>query len=108
MIGQRTGAPLKTFPERVGADATAKYVGFECADGHYEGMDMPTARHPQTVKAFYLAGAILPRQYGYPFRIRVPTKPGFKNPKFATTTYVANIRPRGFWTDRGHHWFSGL
>jgi DMSO/TMAO reductase YedYZ molybdopterin-dependent catalytic subunit len=108
MIGKWTGAPLKTFLERVGADTTAKYVGFECADGYYESMDMPTALHPQTIMAFYLSDEILPRKYGYPFKIRVPTKLGFKNPKFVTTIYVTNIRPRGFWTDRGYNWFSGI
>jgi len=108
MIGKWTGAPLKTFLERVGADTTAKYVGFECADGYYESMDMPTALHPQTIMAFYLSDEILPRKYGYPFKIRVPTKLGFKNPKFVTTIYVTNVRPRGFWTDRGYNWFSGI
>jgi len=108
MIGKWSGTPLKTFLERVGADTTAKYVGFECADGYYEGMDMPTALHPQTIMAFRLSDEVLPRKYGYPFKIRVPTKLGFKNPKFVTTIYVTNIRPRGFWTDRGYNWFSGI
>ncbi len=48
------------------------------------------------------------RRYGYPFKIRVPTKLGFKNPKFVTTLYVTNQQPRGFWTDRGYNWFSGI
>ena len=108
MIGKWTGTPLKTFLERIGADLTAKYVGFECADGYYEGIDMPTALHPQTIMAFKLSDEILPAQYGYPFKIRIPTKLGFKNPKFVTTIYVTNSRPRGFWTDRGYNWFSGI
>jgi DMSO/TMAO reductase YedYZ molybdopterin-dependent catalytic subunit len=108
MIGKWSGTPLKTFLEHIGADTTAKYVGFECADGYYEGMDMPTALHPQTIMAFRLSDEILPRKYGYPFKIRVPTKLGFKGPKFVTTIYVTNQRPHGFWTDRGYNWFSGL
>ena len=108
MIGKWTGTPLRTFLERIGADLTAKYVGFECADGYYEGIDMPTALHPQTIMAFKLSDEILPTQYGYPFKIRIPTKLGFKNPKFVTTIYVTNSRPRGFWTDRGYNWFSGI
>jgi DMSO/TMAO reductase YedYZ molybdopterin-dependent catalytic subunit len=108
MIGKWTGAPLKTFLERIGADLTKAYVGFECADGYYEGIDMPTALHPQTIMAFQLSDEILPARYGYPFKIRIPTKLGFKNPKFVTTIYVTNSRPRGFWTDRGYNWFSGL
>jgi DMSO/TMAO reductase YedYZ molybdopterin-dependent catalytic subunit len=108
MIGKWTGTPLRTFFERIGADTTARYVGFECADGYYESMDMATALHPQTIMAFKLSDEILPRKYGYPFKIRVPTKLGFKNPKFVTTMFVTNLRPRGFWTDRGYNWFSGV
>jgi DMSO/TMAO reductase YedYZ molybdopterin-dependent catalytic subunit len=108
MIGKWTGTPLRTFFERIGADTTARYVGFECADGYYESMDMATALHPQTMMAFKLSDEILPRKYGYPFKIRVPTKLGFKNPKFVTTMFVTNLRPHGFWTDRGYNWFSGI
>ena len=108
MIGKWTGTPLRIFFERIGADTTARYVGFECADGYYESMDMATALHPQTIMAFKLSDEILPRQYGYPFKIRVPTKLGFKNPKFVTTMYVSNLRPAGFWPDRGYNWFSGI
>lgn len=108
MIGKWSGTPLRTFLERIGADTTARYVGFECADGYYEGIDMPTALHPQTLMAFRLSDEILPTQYGYPFKIRIPTKLGFKNPKFVTTIYVTDQRPRGFWTDRGYNWFSGI
>jgi DMSO/TMAO reductase YedYZ molybdopterin-dependent catalytic subunit len=108
MIGKWTGTPLRTFFERIGADTTARYVGFECADGYYESMDMATALHPQTIMAFKLSDEILPRKCGYPFKIRVPTKLGFKNPKFVTTMFVTNLRPRGFWTDRGYNWFSGI
>ncbi len=107
MIGKWTGTPFRTFLERVGADTTARYVGFECADGYYEGIDMPTALHPQTLMAFKLSDDILPYEHGFPFKLRIPTKLGFKNPKFITTIYVTDQRPRGFWTDRGYNWFSG-
>jgi DMSO/TMAO reductase YedYZ molybdopterin-dependent catalytic subunit len=108
MIGKWTGTPLRTFLERIGADMTARYVGFECADGYYEGIDMPTALHPQTLMAFRLADEILPREHGFPFKLRIPTKLGFKNPKFITTIYVTDKQPRGYWTDRGYNWFSGI
>jgi DMSO/TMAO reductase YedYZ molybdopterin-dependent catalytic subunit len=69
---------------------------------------MPTALHPQTLMAFKLSDDILPAPYGYPFKVRIPTKLGFKNPKFVTTIYVTNQQPKGFWTDRGYNWFSGI
>jgi DMSO/TMAO reductase YedYZ molybdopterin-dependent catalytic subunit len=108
MIGQWTGTPLSVFLQRVGADLTAKYVGFVCADGYYESIDMGTALHPQTIMAFQLSGETLPAEYGFPFKIRIPTKLGFKQPKYVTALYVTNRNPGGFWVDRGYNWFSGI
>jgi DMSO/TMAO reductase YedYZ molybdopterin-dependent catalytic subunit len=108
MIGKWTGTPMRTFLESIGADTTSRFVGFECADGYYEGIDMATALHPQTLMTFQLSDQNLPTRFGYPLKIRIPTKLGFKNPKFVTTLYVTNQQPRGFWTDRGYNWFSGL
>ena len=108
MIGKWTGTPLGVVLNRIGADTTAKYVGFACADGYYEGIDMATALHPQTLMAFKLSDETLPTRHGYPFKLLIPTKLGFKNPKFITTMYVTNQQPKGFWTDRGYNWFSGI
>jgi DMSO/TMAO reductase YedYZ molybdopterin-dependent catalytic subunit len=107
MIGKWRGAPLGTFLKRVGADLTAKYVGYYCADGYYDSIDMPTALHPQTIMAFGFADETIPAEYGFPFKLRVPTKLGFKNPKWVTTLYVTNRPTGGFWPDRGYNWFSG-
>jgi DMSO/TMAO reductase YedYZ molybdopterin-dependent catalytic subunit len=107
MIGKWSGPRLGDFLQRVGADLTAKYVGFQCADGYYGGIDMPTALHPQTIMAVKFADEVLPAKYGYPFKVRIPTKLGFKNPKWVTTIYVTNRYPGGFWADRGYNWFSG-
>jgi DMSO/TMAO reductase YedYZ molybdopterin-dependent catalytic subunit len=107
-VGQWSGVPLGDFLRHVGADTNAKYVGFQCADGYYEGIDMPTALHPQTIMALTAGDQILPEKFGFPLKIRIPTKLGFKNPKWVTAMYVTNTQPRGFWTDRGYNWFSGI
>ena len=51
-IGKWTGAPLREFLRRVGADRRAKYVWFRCAEGYSTSIDMPTALHPQTQMTF--------------------------------------------------------
>jgi len=107
-IGQWSGVPLGDFLRHIGADTHAKYVGFQCADGYYEGIDMPTALHPQTIMAVTAGTDILPAKFGFPLKIRIPTKLGFKNPKWVTAMYVTNREPAGFWTDRGYNWFSGV
>jgi len=106
-IGQWSGVPFKTFLQRVGADTTARYVGFKCADKYYSSMDMATALHPQTILALDYGGEALPAQYGYPLRLRVPTKLGFKNPKHIGAIFVTNTYPGGYWEDQGYNWFSG-
>jgi len=107
-IGQWSGVPLKVFLERVGADLTAKYVGFKCADRYYGSLDMPSALHPQTVLALDFAGKELSPEYGFPLRVRVPTKLGFKSPKYIASVFVTNDYPGGYWEDQGYNWFSGI
>ncbi|WP_019365715.1 MULTISPECIES: molybdopterin-dependent oxidoreductase [unclassified Pseudomonas] len=107
-IGQWSGVPLKTFLEHIGADTTAKYVAFKCADRYYSSIDMATALHPQTLLALDFGKSPLPPDYGYPLRLRVPTKLGFKNPKHIGELFVTNQYPGGYWEDQGYNWFSGI
>jgi DMSO/TMAO reductase YedYZ molybdopterin-dependent catalytic subunit len=107
-IGKWTGAPLHAFLRRIGADTNAKYVHFTCAEGYSVSIDMPTALHPQTQMTFKFDGQILPAKYGFPMRIRIPTKLGFKNPKHVIGLTVLNTYTGGYWEDQGYNWFSGL
>ena len=107
-IGSWTGARLSDFLKRVGADTRAKYVWFQCAEGYSTTIDMPTALHAQTQMTFRFADEILPRSYGFPMKIRMPTKLGFKNPKHVIAMHVTNKDLGGYWEDRGYNWFSGL
>ncbi len=106
-IGKWSGVRFSEFLKRIGADTTAKYIGFQCADDYYGSIDMATALHPQTILAFDYDGQRLPPKYGYPMKLRVPTKLGFKNPKLITAIFVTNEYPGGYWEDQGYNWFSG-
>jgi DMSO/TMAO reductase YedYZ molybdopterin-dependent catalytic subunit len=106
-IGKWSGVRFSDFLARVGADTTAKYVGFQCADDYYGSIDMATALHPQTQLSFKFADDLLPPKYGYPMKLRIPTKLGFKNPKHIAAIFVTNEYPGGYWEDKGYNWFSG-
>ena len=106
-IGKWSGVRFSEFLQRVGADLTAKYVGFNCGDDYYSSIDMATALHPQTILAFRFADQILPPKFGFPMKLRIPTKLGFKNPKHITEIFVVNDNPGGYWEDKGYNWFSG-
>jgi DMSO/TMAO reductase YedYZ molybdopterin-dependent catalytic subunit len=107
-IGKWSGVPLKAFLERIGADMTAKYVGFKAPDGYSSSIDMATALHPQTILATQYDGAPLPLEYGFPVRLKTPLKLGFKQPKWITAMEVTNTKPGGYWEDGGYNWFSGV
>lgn len=106
-IGKWGGVPFAELLRRVGADLTAKYVDFRCADDYHTSIDMATALHPQTVLALDWDGAPLPPKYGYPVKLRMPTKLGYKNPKHIHTVVVTNTYPGGYWEDQGYNWFGG-
>lgn len=106
-IGKWGGVPFSDFLKRVGADLSAKYVGFKCADDYYTSIDMPTALHPQTILALTYDGQTLPPEYGFPMKLRMPTKLGYKNPKHIQAIFVTNTYPGGYWEDQGYNWFGG-
>ena len=80
--------------QRVGADLTAKYVYFICADDYTESIDMPTALHPQTILATKYAGDTLADPFGFPLRLRTSTKLGYKNAKWIKAIEVTTIFAR--------------
>ncbi len=106
-IGKWGGVPFSHFLKRIGADLSAKYVGFKCFDDYYTSIDMATALHPQTLMALTYDDEELPPKYGYPMKLRMPTKLGYKNPKHIQAMFVTNTYPGGYWEDQGYNWFGG-
>lgn len=106
-IGKWGGVTFSTFLKHIGADLTAQYVGFRCEDDYYTSIDMATALHAQTLLAFSWDGKTLPPEYGYPMKLRMPTKLGYKNPKHISAIFVTNTNPGGYWEDQGYSWFGG-
>jgi DMSO/TMAO reductase YedYZ molybdopterin-dependent catalytic subunit len=106
-IGKWGGVRFSDFLARVGADTSAKFVGFKCFDDYHTSIDMATALHPQTLLALTYDGAPLPPKYGFPLKLRMPTKLGYKNPKHIQALFVTNAFPGGYWEDQGYNWFGG-
>lgn len=107
-IGSWQGARLSDFLARIGADTKAKYVWFKCAEGYTNTIDMASALHPQTQMSFKYDHKLLPRAYGFPMKIRIPTKLGYKNPKYVVAMEVTNTDRGGYWENQGYNWFGGL
>ncbi len=106
-IGSWSGVPLSLFLQRIGADLRAKYVEVKCFDDYFTSIDMETALHPQTILALDYADETLPPEYGAPLKIRMPTKLGYKNPKYVSSIGITNTYPGGYWENQGYDWFGG-
>jgi DMSO/TMAO reductase YedYZ molybdopterin-dependent catalytic subunit len=106
-IGKWGGVRFGDFLRRVGADLSAQYVGFKCADDYFTSIDMATALHAQTLLTLTYDGQPLPPRYGFPMKLRMPTKLGYKNPKHIQAIFVTNMYPGGYWEDQGYNWFGG-
>ena len=106
-IGKWGGVKFSDFLKRIGADTNASFVGFRCHDDYYTSIDMPTAMHAQTLLTLTYADEVLPPKYGYPIKLRIPTKLGYKNPKYIQEIFITNVNPGGYWEDQGYNWFGG-
>jgi DMSO/TMAO reductase YedYZ molybdopterin-dependent catalytic subunit len=107
-IGQWSGPNLRSFLQRIGADLSAKYIYFHCADDYTESIDMATALHPQTILATRYANETIADPFGYPLRLRTATKLGYKNAKWVKAIEVTNTFTETFWSEQGFNWFAGI
>ena len=77
-------------------------------DPYFMSLDLPTARHRQTLLATHVNGQPLTLDHGAPLRLLVPVKLGLKNVKAITSiTYVAE-EPRDYWAERGYSRYDGI
>jgi DMSO/TMAO reductase YedYZ molybdopterin-dependent catalytic subunit len=77
-------------------------------DPYYVSLDLPTARHPQTLLATHLNGKPLTVDHGAPLRLLAPVKLGLKNLKAITRiTYTAD-EPADYWAKRGYSRYDGI
>ena len=104
-----TGTPLRTIAELAGVHPDARYVRFDSFDAdYYNGWDMKSAMHPETILAYGFNDHFLTPEHGAPLRLYAPHKLGYKLTKYLTRIAFTAERPGGYWEDRGYPWFAGV
>jgi DMSO/TMAO reductase YedYZ molybdopterin-dependent catalytic subunit len=78
------------------------------SDPYYVSIDLPTARHPQTLLATHFSGGPLPLEHGAPLRLVAPMKLGLKNIKAITSIEYSVEEPADYWNERGYSKYDGL
>ncbi|HTO87510.1 MAG TPA: molybdopterin-dependent oxidoreductase [Thermoanaerobaculia bacterium] len=111
--GLRFSDLLSAYPPAAGARwaKLESAVGLDAGgnpDPYYVSIDLPTARHPQTLLATHLSGRPLTVAHGAPLRLLAPMKLGLKNIKAITSIVYSTEEPADYWNERGYSKYDGL
>jgi DMSO/TMAO reductase YedYZ molybdopterin-dependent catalytic subunit len=108
-IGTWTGVPVATVVGLAEPKAEAAYLRFDSFDARYfNGWDLKSAMHPQTILAYAFNDRPLGPARGAPLRLYSPAKLGYKLTKYLTAMTFTTERPGGYWEDMGYPWFGGI
>ena len=77
-------------------------------DPYFMSLDLPTARHPQTLLVTHFNGQPLTVDHGAPLRLLVPVKLGLKNVKAVTRLSFVAEEPKDYWAERGYSRYDGI
>jgi DMSO/TMAO reductase YedYZ molybdopterin-dependent catalytic subunit len=104
-----TGVPLSVIVNMVQPTADARYLRFDSFDSRYfNGWDLTSAMHPQTILAYAYNERPLTAEHGAPLRLYSPIKLGYKLTKYLTAMSFTRERPGGYWEDQGYPWLGGI
>jgi DMSO/TMAO reductase YedYZ molybdopterin-dependent catalytic subunit len=81
---------------------TARFVTFECADGYMTSLSLPELSGDDVLLAHRLEGKPLEEGYGFPLRLVVPNKYGYKSALWVTRMKFTAMKEAGFWEKRGY------
>ena len=108
-VASWTGVPLSAIVALVRPTDEARYLRFDSFDsGYYNGWDLKSAMHPQTILAYAYNDRPLMMNHGAPLRLYSPIKLGYKLTKYLTRMTFTRERPGGYWEDQGYPWFGGV
>lgn len=108
-IGTWTGVPVASIIALAQPTADARYLRFDSFDqGYYNGWDLASAMHPQTILAYGWNDRPLMMNHGAPLRLYSPIKLGYKLTKYLTAITFTRERPGGYWEDQGYPWHAGI
>ncbi len=97
-----SGVPLATLLQYAGASPKAAAIKIHAPDGYDEILPTEAALYPDTLIAYGMNGATLPRIHGGPVRLIAPGFYGFKNVKWVESIEVSTNVEQGYWAARGY------
>jgi DMSO/TMAO reductase YedYZ molybdopterin-dependent catalytic subunit len=108
-ISSWAGVPVATIAALVEPLPAAQYLQFDSFDDdYYNGWDLKSAMHPQTILAYGHNDRPLQPDHGAPLRVYSPIKLGYKLTKYLTAMTFTAERPGGYWADPAYPWLAGV
>jgi len=96
------GVRFRQIIELVKPRETAKFVTFECADGYTTSLSLEELSCDDVLLAHGLDGKPLEEGYGFPLRLVVPSKYGYKSALWVTRITFTAKKELGYWEKRGY------
>ncbi len=108
--GVRLADFIAAYPPARNADGKLpRYVYMETPNGdYYTGYHLGECMHPQSLLATHMSGKPLPQVHGYPIRLHMPIKYGYKQIKRIGLIAYTDDEPDDYWTKLGYDWYAGL
>lgn len=96
-----TGVRLSAILDMAGIKDGASEVVFFAEDGFSSSLEIADATMPDVILAYEMNGDTLPVDHGYPVRLVVPGKYGYKWVKWIVNIQVVGYDYKGYWESRG-------
>lgn len=108
-VGTWAGVAVSVVAALVEPLPDARYLRFDSFDmDFFNGWDLASAMHPQTILAYAFNDRALTPNRGAPLRLYAPVKLGYKMTKYLRRITFTRERPGGYWEDQGYPWFGGV
>ncbi|MFM7719082.1 MAG: sulfite oxidase-like oxidoreductase [Actinomycetota bacterium] len=98
-----TGVPFRALAERAGVLPNARWVIAHCEGGYTSNLSLSAMSEPDVLVAWGHGGIDLTPDHGFPLRLVVPKRYGWKSAKWLRALEFAEHNVRGFWEVRGYH-----
>jgi len=97
------GVSFRTLAERAGAQPGAAWVVAHCDYGYTSNLSLEAMMEENVLVAWAHGGKPLEPDHGFPLRLVVPERYGWKSAKWLRRLELTAENVRGFWEQRGYH-----
>lgn len=97
------GVPFRTLAERAGPLPEARWVIAHCDGAYTSDLSLEAMMEDDVLLAWAHGGRSLTPDHGFPLRLVVPKRYGWKSAKWLRGLEFSAHNRRGFWEVRGYH-----